>query len=195
MNGGTLFVMPCLLANATCGFTAGLVPPIDGCEWQPPQLSRFIVGPRPSSTSSASSKSSLPALNAASCGGVRLRSGRPALSLPARGPGSRALDGRIVSALDVLSVALRSNAATVSRTALAVSAAGFAAVPLPALVGVASLAAAGVSLSDPPLQAIRPAPATKAKIKGLMWAPPLKPLGSANLRFASWLQARNRLCS
>ena len=48
-------------ANATCGLIAGLVPPIAGCEWQPPQLSRFMRGPSPSSTSSASSKSSLPA--------------------------------------------------------------------------------------------------------------------------------------
>ena len=29
-------------ANATCGFTAGLVPPVAGCEWQLPQPSRFI---------------------------------------------------------------------------------------------------------------------------------------------------------
>ncbi len=30
------------VANATCGFTAGLEPPTAGCEWQPPQLSRFM---------------------------------------------------------------------------------------------------------------------------------------------------------
>ena len=53
---------PLRLANATCGFTAGLEPPTAGCEWQPPQLSRFMVGPSPSATFSASAKSALPAL-------------------------------------------------------------------------------------------------------------------------------------
>ena len=50
-----------MVANATCGLTAGLVPPLKGCAWQPTQLSRFMRGPMPSVISSASSKSSFPA--------------------------------------------------------------------------------------------------------------------------------------
>src|SRR6185436_17760974 len=48
MNGGTLFLAWSFPAKATCGFTGGLDPPIAGCEWQPPQPSRFMVGPNPS---------------------------------------------------------------------------------------------------------------------------------------------------
>ena len=58
-NDGTVSPPP-FVANATCGLTAGLVPPLKGCAWQPTQLSRFIRGPMPSVISSASSKSSFP---------------------------------------------------------------------------------------------------------------------------------------
>jgi hypothetical protein len=66
-NDSTLSRPPFCVANATCGLTAGLVPPTAGCAWQPPQLSRFIRGPSPSATCSAPSKSALPALKYAVC--------------------------------------------------------------------------------------------------------------------------------
>src|SRR5689334_12714168 len=89
MNDGIVFLPPLLLANATCGLTAGLVPPVAGCAWQPPQLSRFMRGPNPSAGVSASLKSSLPALKSASSERLRFASGAPAPG-PARTPGSRA---------------------------------------------------------------------------------------------------------
>jgi hypothetical protein len=116
----------------------------------------------------------LPALKAASCCGVRPVSGVPALSLPARGPGSRAFDVRTVNVLDAV-LSAPENAATVSRTALAVS----AALPLALLLefalvaGESVLVGAGVSESEPPLQASNPAAAVNAKNRGLM-APPVK---------------------
>src|SRR6267154_6284253 len=91
-NEGTLLVAPFAAANATCGFSAGLVPPTAGCKWQPAQLSRFIAGPRPSATFSTSSKSSLPALNDASSVRVRPTIGAPAPAVPPRIPGSRAAE-------------------------------------------------------------------------------------------------------
>src|SRR6266516_2238140 len=60
MNDGTVLLAPSALANATWGFTGGLDPPSAGCRWQPPQLPRFIVGPRPSPASSSSANSSVP---------------------------------------------------------------------------------------------------------------------------------------
>lgn len=55
MKNGRLFVagLRRLLKNATCGFpVGGLVPPTAGLMWQPEQLLRFMVGPRPSVTPS-----------------------------------------------------------------------------------------------------------------------------------------------
>src|SRR4051812_36026884 len=52
MNDGTTFFAPIKVATATCGFVAGLVPPIVGWEWHPEQLSRLNVGPRPSAAAS-----------------------------------------------------------------------------------------------------------------------------------------------
>src|SRR6202040_3771250 len=44
--------------------SGGLLPPLDGCPWQPRQLVRFMVGPRPSSlTVSTFANSSAPAQN------------------------------------------------------------------------------------------------------------------------------------
>ena len=92
-NDGSLLVAWLSFANATCGFTLGLVPPIAGCEWQPPQLSRFIVGPRPPATSSTSLKSSLLTSKAASWVGVKPDNALPASAPTVRGPGSLALEG------------------------------------------------------------------------------------------------------
>ena len=101
MNDGTRSLPPSLLANATwglgtlpnggvpnCGF--GLVPPSAGWIWQPPQLSRFIRGPRPSATASTSAKSSAPALKNAPWFAVKSRNALPAPASPSRTPGSRA---------------------------------------------------------------------------------------------------------
>src|SRR5260370_25692888 len=44
-NGGTTFFAPIKVATVTCGFVAGLVPPIVGWEWHPEQLSRLNLGP------------------------------------------------------------------------------------------------------------------------------------------------------
>src|SRR5207249_2567209 len=40
--------------SSDLGFTDGLVPPTAGCAWQPAQLSRLNLGPRPGSVSSPS---------------------------------------------------------------------------------------------------------------------------------------------
>src|SRR2546422_69672 len=90
MNGGIRLVAPFALANATWGLVNGLVPPVAGCAWQPAQLSRFIVGPRPSSVPSASSNSVLPASKNASSAAVRPAIGSPASGVPKRTPGSLA---------------------------------------------------------------------------------------------------------
>ena len=58
MNDGTTFFAPIKVATATCGFVAGLVPPILGWEWHPEQLSRLNLGPRPSGPASTSWKTS-----------------------------------------------------------------------------------------------------------------------------------------
>src|SRR6266571_3740199 len=92
MNDGTVLVAPFALANATWGFAAGLVPPTAGCRWQPPQLPRFIVGPRPSLASSSSANSSVPALKNASSVLVSPAMGAPAPAAPPRTPGSRAAE-------------------------------------------------------------------------------------------------------
>src|SRR5437899_5582140 len=92
MNEGTVLVAPFRVANATWGFTGGLVPPSAGCKWQPPQLPRFIVGPRPSATSSSSTNSSVPALKKTSSVLVSPARGAPAPAAPPRTPGSRAVD-------------------------------------------------------------------------------------------------------
>src|SRR5262245_37264556 len=90
MNDGMALVAPALLANAIWGFTGGLVPPTAGCRWQPPQLSRFIVGPRPSGTVSSSTKSSLPASKNAISFCVSPAIAPPAPAAPSRTPGSLA---------------------------------------------------------------------------------------------------------
>src|SRR3989454_9849298 len=90
MNGGMRLVAPFALANATWGLVNGLVPPVAGCAWQPAQLSRFIVGPRPSSVPSASSNSVLPRSKNASSAAVSPASGSPASGVPKRTPGSLA---------------------------------------------------------------------------------------------------------
>src|SRR4029077_19029862 len=92
MNDGTELAAPFRVANATWGFTGVLVPPTAGCKWQPAQLPRFIVGPRPSATSSSSTNSSLPALKKASSVLVSPARGAPAPAAPLRSPGSRAAD-------------------------------------------------------------------------------------------------------
>src|SRR5215467_3996986 len=81
-NAGTISVPPSRLANATCGFVAGELPPTAGAAWQPPQLSRFILGPRPSGTSSAVLKAVWPALKNAVCPALRPGSGLPAPAAP-----------------------------------------------------------------------------------------------------------------
>src|SRR5262245_23154085 len=58
--------------------------------WQPAQLSRFIRGPSPSGTSSASSKSSCPTLKYTRSDGVRSANAVPASAPPPRTPGSTA---------------------------------------------------------------------------------------------------------
>src|SRR5438034_7916951 len=92
MNDRTELAAPFRVANATWGFTGGLVPPTAGCKWQPAQLPRFIVGPRPSATSSSSTNSSVPALKKTSSVLVSPARGAPAPAAPPRTPGSRAVD-------------------------------------------------------------------------------------------------------
>src|SRR5262245_35674041 len=89
-NDGMALVAPALFANAIWGFTGGLVPPTAGCRWQPPQLSRFIIGPRPSRTVSSSTKSSLPASKNASSLFISPAIAPPAPAAPPRTPGSLA---------------------------------------------------------------------------------------------------------
>src|SRR5262245_10184150 len=152
-NEGTRLAMPFLVANATCGLTAGLVPPTAGCAWQPPQLSRFIVGPKPSSTSSASLKSSLPATKAAICAGVNPANGAPEAAVPVLGPGSRAEVGGGVSALPLVALGNSRSSTTAE----------------PALGMLLSTACPSVAGSDPPpLQASKPALATTAMSGYLM---------------------------
>src|SRR5882672_2711831 len=91
-NDGAVSVPPSRPAKAICGFTAGAVPPTAGCAWQPPQLSRFILGPSPSGTSSAVTNSVLPVLKYSNWPAVRPGSGSPALA-PPRTPGSVACPG------------------------------------------------------------------------------------------------------
>ena len=90
MKKGTRSVPPSFEAKATCGFTAGLVPPMAGWLWQPAQPSRFIRGPTPSGTSSTLSKSALPSAKNSNCLAVNPASGAPAPAAPPRTPGSRA---------------------------------------------------------------------------------------------------------
>src|SRR6266704_2787291 len=47
MNDGTTLVAPAAFASATCGLTAGAVPPTAGWAWHPAQESRLKRGPRP----------------------------------------------------------------------------------------------------------------------------------------------------
>ncbi len=110
MNEGTALVAPSSVANATWGFIAGLVPPTAGCKWQPAQLPRFIVGPRPSATPSSSSKSSLPASKDASSVPVSPAMGAPAPAAPTRAPGSRAAEDE--SSADGISSRKRKNPTT-----------------------------------------------------------------------------------
>src|SRR6266511_3700928 len=49
MNQGTVFVAPASVASATCGLTAGDVPPTVGCAWHEAQLFPLNLGPRPGS--------------------------------------------------------------------------------------------------------------------------------------------------
>src|SRR6267143_2191921 len=91
MNGGMRLVAPFEFANATWGLANGLVPPVAGCAWQPAQLSRFIVGPRPSSMLSTCSNSSLPTWKNASSAALRPAIGSPASEVPKRTPGSLAI--------------------------------------------------------------------------------------------------------
>ena len=111
-----------------------------------------MVGPSPSSTASAPMKSSRPALKAVNWGGVSLAKGEPASAVPARGPGSTALDeGGFHDRWNPPSVRPpRRSASTISRTALAVCVAG---------ASVAATAGADVpgasALSEPPLHPIR----------------------------------------
>src|SRR5215472_2232575 len=89
-NAGTMSVPPSRLAKSTCGFVLGELPPIAGAAWQPPQLSRFILGPSPSSTSSAVLKAVWPAVKNACWPAVRPESIPPAPAAPPRTPGSLA---------------------------------------------------------------------------------------------------------
>ena len=88
MNGGSESLPPSLLVNAACGLSAGLDPPTSGCRWHPPQLSRFIRGPRPSATSSAALNSSFAELKYSFSAFVSPGNGCPAPGGPPRGPGS-----------------------------------------------------------------------------------------------------------
>src|SRR5881396_2391622 len=109
MKKGTRSVPPSFEENATCGFTAGLLPPVPGWLWQPAQLSRFIRGPSPSATTSTSSKSALPSVKKADCLAVNPAIGPPAPAGPPRTPGSRAVDD---SWDDAISICKENRAAT-----------------------------------------------------------------------------------
>src|SRR5262245_13550153 len=114
---GTRSRPPLAVAKATCGLTAGLVPPIAGCAWQPPQPSRFIVGPRPSSTSSASLKSSRPCSKNLCSLAVRPAIASPAPAGPKRTPGSRALVENEEVVCEEVSLWKRNAAATADASA------------------------------------------------------------------------------
>src|SRR6267378_3471145 len=60
--------------------------------WHPPQLSRFILGPRPSPTFSSSAKSTAPAVKNAAWVPLNPSSCPPAPAAPPRTPGSLALN-------------------------------------------------------------------------------------------------------
>src|SRR3981189_554901 len=91
MKGGGASVPPSRFRNPISGLIAGLVPPTDGCAWQPPQLSRFIRGPSPSATRSDSAKSVWPAEKYSSWFADRPSRDAPAPAVPGRTPGSTAL--------------------------------------------------------------------------------------------------------
>src|SRR5216684_111401 len=88
MNGGTTFFAPIKVATATCGFVAGLVPPIVGWEWHPEQLSRLNLGPRPSGPASTSWKTSFATSKYWRSTSLRPVSAPPAPGSPPLTPGS-----------------------------------------------------------------------------------------------------------
>ena len=61
MKEGTTFFAPSFVATAIWGLTDGLEPPVVGCTWHPPQLSRLNRGPRPFVTASTSRNAASPA--------------------------------------------------------------------------------------------------------------------------------------
>src|SRR6266849_9717870 len=87
-NGGTTFFAPIKVATATCGFVAGLVPPIVGWEWHPEQLSRLNLGPRPSGPASTSWKTSFATSKYCRSTSLRPVSAPPAPGSPPLTPGS-----------------------------------------------------------------------------------------------------------
>src|ERR1700704_1158495 len=87
-NGGTTFFAPIKVATVTCGFVAGLVPPIVGWEWHPEQLSRLNLGPRPSGPASTSWKTSFATSKYWRSTSLRPVSAPPAPGSPPRTPGS-----------------------------------------------------------------------------------------------------------
>ena len=95
-NDRMMFASPATIALSNCGLRSGLLPPLPGVAWQPPQFSRLKDGPRPVASASRMLpstecdvlKSSAPSVNADSCPAVRPGSGSPAPAGPPRGPGS-----------------------------------------------------------------------------------------------------------
>src|SRR6266540_2560370 len=99
MNQGTVFVAPASVASATCGLTAGDVPPTVGCAWHEAQLFPLNLGPRPGSvfgtncspsTDCSSDLSSNPAAKNFDSRGVMPGSDPPTPDGPGRTPGSLA---------------------------------------------------------------------------------------------------------
>src|SRR3981189_2260554 len=87
-NGGTTFFAPIKVATVTCGFVAGLVPPIVGWEWHPEQLSRLNLGPRPSRPAAPSWKPSFATSKYPPSTSLRPGSAPPAPGSPPLTPGS-----------------------------------------------------------------------------------------------------------
>src|SRR6266511_52120 len=99
MNQGTVFGATASVASATCGLTAGDVPPTVGCAWHEAQLFPLNLGPRPGSvfgtncspsTDCCSVNSSNPAAKNFDSRGVMPGSDPPTPDGPGRTPGSLA---------------------------------------------------------------------------------------------------------
>src|SRR6266542_2305918 len=127
MNHGTLLAPPASVASATCGLSAGEVPPVAGCAWHELQLFPLNLGPRPGSVSGtnfspitdcSSLNSSNPAPKNFDSRGVMPGSAPPAPDGPGRTPGSVAANAAASGAAADASTRSRRHAPTGARFAI-----------------------------------------------------------------------------